>query len=158
MRVYLVQHGQAHEQDVDPERHLTERGVEDITRLAAFVRPLALHVAAVWHSGKARAVQTASLLAPALADTVEIEQRAGLAPNDPVEPVAEQIAGTGHDLIIVGHMPFLGKLASTLVFGNSSVKVAIFRQGGLVCLEQMKEGDWRICWMVIPELLSSSGP
>ncbi|MHC4983508.1 MAG: phosphohistidine phosphatase SixA [Planctomycetota bacterium] len=155
MRLYLVQHGQAHSEEVDPDRHLTERGAEDVKKLAAFLKPLCLRVKAIWHTGKARAAQTAELLAPALKATGKVEQRRGLAPNDAVEPIGEELRSLGRDLMIVGHMPFLGKLAAFLVARDSLAGVAAFQQGGLVCLELDESGRWRICWMLVPELLRS---
>ena len=64
MRLYLVQHGQAKSEELDPQRGLTEQGVQDVERLAAFLKPLSLAVQVVWHSGKTRAAQTAEILAP----------------------------------------------------------------------------------------------
>jgi hypothetical protein len=36
MRVYLVQHGEAVAKDVDAERPLTEKGAEDVKKVAEF--------------------------------------------------------------------------------------------------------------------------
>ena len=37
MRVYLVQHGEAHPEEVSPERELTPRGRSDVERVAALL-------------------------------------------------------------------------------------------------------------------------
>ena len=34
MRLYLVQHGQAKSEEVDPQRGLSERGIQDVGRLS----------------------------------------------------------------------------------------------------------------------------
>ena len=63
MRLYLVQHGQAKSKDQDPDRHLTENGQKEVESIAAFLQPLNIKIQALWHSGKARAAQTADILA-----------------------------------------------------------------------------------------------
>ena len=55
--------------------------------------------------------------------------------------------------MLVGHLPFLQKLASKLVNDNESFQVVGFKQGGVVCLERMEEDGWSVKWMMVPELL-----
>ena len=153
MKLYLVQHGQAKSEEIDPQRGLTEQGTQDVERLAAFLKPLALAVPVVWQSGKTRAVQTAEILAPVLAGRPKVAQQEGLAPNDPIEPIKTKLRQAQDDLMIIGHLPFLDTLASELVAGKATAKVCTFQQGGLICLERAENGSWSLCWMVIPELL-----
>ena len=154
MRLYLVQHGKAKSKQEDPDRHLTGEGVQDVQKVAEFIKPLGLHVQTIWHSGKARAEQTAELLSGA----VEAEEGAlrhdGLAPNDSVEFLVGKMNHAEKDLMIVGHLPFLSKLAATLLVGNDASEVVAFRNGGVVCLEGESGGAWRLAWMVTPELLA----
>ena len=154
MRLYLVQHGEAKPKDVDPERRLTEKGRRDVEKVAAFLRPLGLAVAAVWQSGKPRARQTAEILAGALEAKAGVVERAGLAPNDPVAPVAEQFNDAAEDTMIVGHLPFMGKLAALLVAGDESAAVVAFRNGGVVCLERNDDGAWSVRWAVTPDVVA----
>ncbi len=154
MRIYLVQHGQAKSKDVDPDRHLTEKGIADVEKLAGFLGQSKLSVAALWHSGKARAAQTADLLATSLAVGQGVIQQDGLAPQDPVNPVKEKIMQADADLMIVGHLPFLAKLASSLLIGDESRELVAFQQGGTVCIGRKgNEQQWRVYWMIVPELL-----
>ena len=153
MRLYLVQHGEAKPKDVDPERRLTEKGRRDAEKVAAFLRPLGLAVTAVRHSGKPRARETAEILAGALDAKGGVVERAGLAPNDPVAPVAEEINSAAEDTMIVGHLPFLGKLASALVAGEESTGVLAFRNGGVVCMVRTDEGAWAVLWAVTPDVV-----
>jgi phosphohistidine phosphatase len=67
MRLYLVQHGEAVAEDVDPARPLSATGQSDVTKVARFLAASGLSVSQVLHSGKLRAEQTAALLAAALA-------------------------------------------------------------------------------------------
>jgi phosphohistidine phosphatase len=156
MKLYLVQHGQAEPKEVNADRPLTQQGAADVGRLAAFIKPMGLPIGAVWHSDKPRAIQTAQLLQPSLLPAAKVVQRDGLSPKDPVDPVRKAVERSTHDLMIVGHMPFLGELASALLVGKPSADVVAFRQGGMVCLERGEDGAWRIQWMVTPDLLAGA--
>src|SRR5713101_8922035 len=54
MKLYLLQHGDALLEEVNPDRPLSERGLEDVRRLAEFVWNHGIHVKHVYHSGKTR--------------------------------------------------------------------------------------------------------
>jgi phosphohistidine phosphatase len=154
MRLYLVQHAQAVAKDVDPQRPLTEQGRRDIQKVAGFIKPLDITVDYLWHSGKKRAAQTAEALAKVLKIRRTLTARDGLGPTDDVTLLAHKLASTAEDIMIVGHLPFLAKLASLLLTGSESVEPVAFRQGGIVCLNRSDENRWQIEWMVTPELLA----
>jgi phosphohistidine phosphatase len=149
MHIYLVQHGEAKPEAEDPGRHLTERGLQDVKKVAEFLRPL--QVQAIWHSGKARAEQTAEILAATIT-TREVVQKEGLAPKDPVGVLKQGIERLDQDIMIVGHLPFLSKLAGLMVAGDETKEVVAFQYGGVACLELLG-GSWKIDWMIVPGLL-----
>jgi phosphohistidine phosphatase len=154
MKLYLVQHAKAASKDADPQRPLTGEGRRDVQKVAAFIKPLNLSVDFLWHSGKTRAAQTAQALAEVVEVRTETAAHDGLAPNDDVVALKDELASNEHDVMIVGHLPFLSKLASLLLAGNESAGTVAFRQGGIVCLEQPAEDQWQINWIVVPELLT----
>ena len=153
MKLYLVQHGNAAVKEIDPDRSLTVKGKDDVSKVAGFIRPLNIS-AHLWHSGKTRAAQTAEMLAEAITVKGPVSVKKGLWPNDDVKKIKEQIESGGEDVMIVGHLPFLGKLASLLVTGNESKGTIGFKQGGVVCLECGEEKLWHVEWMVIPDILA----
>ncbi len=56
--------------------------------------------------------------------------------------------------MVVGHLPFMGRLASRLVAGSEEANVAAFQPGTVACLERADDGGgWALAWMVRPELL-----
>jgi len=125
--------------------------IRDVKKVARFLKPLSLSVAEVWHSGKARAAQTAEILAPALAGKAKLVRREGLAPKDAVQPVREAVERFGEDLMIVGHLPLLEKLAASLVTGDKADDVVGFQYGCIVCLDNAtEEGGWQVAWMIVP--------
>jgi phosphohistidine phosphatase len=153
MKLYLLQHGDALSEEVNPDRPLSERGLEDVRRLAEFVGKNDIRVQRVHHSGKMRARETADIVAAKMAAGAKIEATTGLNPNDPVEPWAKQINNWQEDSLLVGHMPFMGRMAAYLLSGNSSSQFVAFKPGSMLCLERNESGDWAIAWMLRPELL-----
>jgi phosphohistidine phosphatase len=152
MALYLVQHGGALAEDVDPERSLSPEGIADVERIAGVAKGYAVRVSRIEHSGKKRAAQTAEIFAAALAPPGGVGPRAGINPMDDVVPVAGQ-AEAAADLMLVGHLPFLEKLASYLVTGSSDRRVFRFQNGGIVCLDREdEEQGWFIKWALMPEI------
>ena len=88
-----------------------------------------------------------------MAAGVKIEATTGLNPNDPVEPIAKQINNWQEDSLLVGHMPFMGRMAAYLLSGNSGFQFVAFEPGSMLCLERDESGRWAIVWMLRPELL-----
>jgi phosphohistidine phosphatase len=153
MKLYLVQHAKAASKDIDPARSLTEEGLCDIEKVAAFIKPLALSVDYLWHSGKKRAQQTVEFLAEVLTINKEYTARDGLAPNDDFKAIEVEIMSLKQDIMIVGHLPFLSKLTSLLLTGLDSSDSVTFRNAGIVCLNYT-DNQWQLNWIIIPEILS----
>lgn len=151
MRLYLVQHGEAKSEAEDPERSLTFRGEEETMKISDAVKRLDIRPSRIYHSGKRRSEQTAGLIARALDLSVQLGQ--GLNPTDDVRPWVERISRETQDLMIVGHLPFLEKLASLLTCGDERKKAVLFRYGAIVCLEKKEAGRWAFDWILKPEIL-----
>jgi phosphohistidine phosphatase len=153
VRVYLVQHGQSKSEEEDPQRRLTDKGIGEVQKVADFLRPLELGVDAVWHGGKARAQQTAELLAEAVSARDRVVQHEGLGPNDQVATTKQALEKAGRDVMIVGHLPFLGKLVALLASGSEANEIVEFQFGCVVCIERRDAGKWKVAWMIMPALL-----
>lgn len=153
MRLYLVQHGKALSKDIDPDRPLSTEGRGETDRAAELLERLGLAVDTVWHSGKTRAAQTAEILAAAIKISQPAIQRQGLSPNDDVVPVADELNAADGNIMVVGHLPFLPKLASLLLCGDELASVVAFRNSGVVCLGRGEDGRWQVEWAVTPQVL-----
>ena len=155
MHLYLVQHGEALAKDEDPNRPLTDKGRQDVGRMAAFLARTRPAISRVIHSGKVRAMQTALVFAETLGPGRMVEEAAdGLAPKDPPETVAEAVNGWTEDTMIVGHLPHLARLTALLVTGDPDETVTHFQPGTVVCVERGENGGgWTVAWAVRPELL-----
>jgi len=55
--------------------------------------------------------------------------------------------------MIVGHLPFLEKLASFLVCGDEGAKAVVFRYSAIVCLEKKGSGRWAVDRVIKPEMV-----
>jgi phosphohistidine phosphatase len=55
--------------------------------------------------------------------------------------------------MIVGHLPFLEKLASFLVCGGEGAKAVIFRYSAIVCLERKESARWTVDRVIKPEMV-----
>ena len=148
MKLYLVRHGDALPEELDPERPLSEQGQKEIDRLAEILVQRGLSVGTILHSGKTRAAQTAERLAAKLLPAQGVLASDNLAPLDPVRPMADRITAMADDTMIVGHLPFLGKLVSLLVAGKEDSNAVNFKSGGLVCLKRGENRNWTIDWTV----------
>lgn len=153
MKLYLVQHGEAVSREIDPDRPLSEQGQRDCRALAEFLSRSGVTVQRLWHSGKTRAAQTAQLLAPVVLDGGQPEPVVGIAPNDEVTAFAKRLSHLEPDTMLVGHLPFLGKLVSHLLVGEVQRELVAFQPGSLVCLEATEAVSWSLIGMLRPEWL-----
>ena len=85
MRLYLVQHGDAVPERLDPDRPLSPAGRRGVEAVARLLVSASARVAHVIHSGKLRAQQTTELLATALAPGT-VPQCARRSERSPTEP------------------------------------------------------------------------
>jgi phosphohistidine phosphatase len=141
MALYLMQHGEATTDTENPARPLTDTGRAAVERVAARAKAADVRIDRCVHSGKLRAEQTAEMLVGALGSDRSIESRDGLAPNDPVASLADWLrdAAEGSSIALVGHLPFLDRLASLLITDDENTHVIQFRMGGLVKLVPKSE-------------------
>jgi phosphohistidine phosphatase len=160
--LYLLRHAHAVSEEDDPDRPLSTRGHGQARALAAFLRARGgLRVERVWHSPLLRAQQTAEHLCAGLALAAQARAIDGLLPCDDVRGIARRLAGFGHSLLVVGHEPHLGRLASMLVCGNVDQEIVDFRKAALLCLAREAARAhvvlWRIRWYVTPDLVADGG-
>jgi phosphohistidine phosphatase len=152
MRLYLARHAEAAPKQRDEYRGLTPKGARDAQAVAECIKLLGLKVDSIWHSGKARSVQTAEILASALHARRSLMPRADINPNSPVRPVAKQIQRACKNLMIVGHEPFLGELACKLLGHGTAPAMLDLAKASILCLEYRDDCGWQIEWMVNPEI------
>jgi phosphohistidine phosphatase len=136
MRVVLVHHGEAVGPEVDPRRPLSPEGREAVERLAQFAATRGVKPAAVWHSGKLRAKETAEAFWRACNPFAEFSATRDLQPDDPPEWIRDRLRGESRDILLAGHYPHLPRLLTLLLETGLS-----FPQHGVVVLRSDDEGE-----------------
>lgn len=156
MYAFLVQHGEARSEMEDPARPLSQRGREEVERVARHAASLPLRLAEIRHSDKLRARQTAEIFARYLSPPRGIREMDGMAPQDAPGKAREIIQTAAEPLMLVGHLPHLRRLASSLLVGDADKEIVRFRNGAIVCLCRVEEG-WVLQWILTPELALRDG-
>ena len=156
MELYLMQHGEARTKEEDPDRPLTDAGRATVELVATRASGFGLRLDVIQHSGILRARQSADILATQLGAFELVQEREGLTPLDPVAPVADWLleqAARSRAVALVGHLPFLDRLASLLVAGDEAAEALAFRTGGLVKLVPKRQRvGFAVAWVLAPEL------
>ncbi|WP_291319022.1 phosphohistidine phosphatase SixA [Desulfonatronospira sp.] len=149
MQIYLVQHGLSRPKDEDPEQGLSPQGEKDVRRIAETAGNYRVPVQGIVHSGKKRAEQTARIMAGTLNSAISVEAAQGLGPLDDVQAWKDKLEELNR-FMLVGHLPFMQRLASLLVAGDQDNRVIKFQNGGIVCLEE--EQGWHVKWALMPKV------
>ncbi|HEX9757016.1 MAG TPA: phosphohistidine phosphatase SixA [Nitrospiria bacterium] len=152
MKLFLVRHGEAKLESEDPERSLTEKGRMEAERISQWAGKSGIKVKEIRHSGKKRAEQTAEIISKRIHPPKGVIRVTGISPNDDPFPIANLIDQEDEPLMLVGHLPFLSRLASHLLMNNSNCSLLQFPTAGMVCLEKI-ERQWSLAWAITPDLV-----
>jgi phosphohistidine phosphatase len=155
MLIYLIQHADALSEEKDPARPLSEAGIQDISKVAAYLSRLDVRVNQILYSKKLRAKQTAEVIAKNLTlnNYKELAESDGLLPLDGPSAWDDRLKYFVDDLMLVGHMPHLGKLASLLLCGDAERNIISFQTACVVCLERDEKAIWSLRWMTTPGII-----
>lgn len=152
MALFLVQHGRSLTREEDPEQGLSGEGIAETERIAGVAKGYGVRPSCIAHSGKKRARQTAEIFAAALRPEKGVQERTGLNPLDDVAPLAAAL-DSKEDLMLVGHLPFMERLTSTLITGSGERLVFKFQNGGIVCLDKDPDKPaFFIKWALMPKI------
>ncbi len=147
MEIYLVQHGEANN---DEEKALSEKGRKEAEKVAGALVRSGVKVSYIMHSNKLRANQTAAVFATSLKPPGGVREMLGLAPTDNPKMALGFLESAREPVMIVGHLPHLAKLASMMLGGNPETELVKFRMAGVVCFT--KEERWKVKWMLTPDI------
>jgi phosphohistidine phosphatase len=107
-------------------------------------------VAEIRHSGLLRARETAEILAAHIMPARGVRETTGLRPDDDPWIVAAECEAPDGPLMLVGHLPLLGRVAAALVTGDPERDVVRFRTGTIVRLTRGDRG-WLVAGLTGPE-------
>lgn len=152
-KLYLVQHAEAMSEEEDPERPITPRGRSDSIAVALALKGLEVEIDQIRHSGKTRAAQTGGIFAQHLSPPGGLNGAPGLGPVDNVQPAAEEINDSDQNLMLVGHLPFMSRIAGYLITGDPDHAVVEVKNAAVICLVQ-KQDHWLVEWILTPDMAS----
>jgi phosphohistidine phosphatase len=112
---------------------------------AAAARNIA--VSEIVHSGILRAEETAEILAEYLSPPGGVRAISGLSPQDDPMFGKAELEAARLPLMLVGHLPYMGRLAGLLASGDPDRSVVEFQPATLVCFSRELSG-WKISWSV----------
>lgn len=151
MKIYLARHGDYSMNSAQLDV-LTDKGTKDTICIANFLNECHLHVADIFHSGKFRAQQTAELFTQGFICNKPIQIKNGLNPHDDVKVFSNEIENWQEDVLIIGHLPFMSRLAGKLLTGNENKEIIDFQTTTIACLEMADHMGWMIKWVLTPDL------
>ena len=121
----------------DQDRPLTGDGIKTMKSVALGMKVLGIRVDLVLSSPLARARQTAEIAAASLGVERKIILTTNLAPDVEPELLIAELAKKYcaiNSILLTGHEPQLGRLASVLLTGTTDLPV-ILKKGGLMALK-----------------------
>lgn len=153
MRVYLVHHAPNLSKEEDPERHLSEAGCAVADRLGARLKDAGAAPVRILHSDKQWTRETAERIAVVLGmEDKTIQAEYPIATGDPVAPFLAEIRACDGDIMMAGHFEYLQRTASSLVCGDETNEVIVYKPGTgtAFCLEGSGD-DWTVIYGWRPE-------
>jgi phosphohistidine phosphatase len=161
MNIHLLRHGIAaaigQENNFrDEQRALTPEGIAKMRQAAHGLKRLQVNFDVIASSPLIRARQTAEIVAEALKFCQPLDEWDELVPEGAIDAVLRRL----HDfrecrsVLLVGHQPSIGCIASYLVFGDARVSLP-FKKGAVFCVQASDPPPWagELLWMLPSRML-----
>ena len=152
MRLYLVQHGISKSKLEDPERPLTETGIQQTELIASYLKNHKIKLDKIYHSEKRRAAQTAEIIAGKIDIKYGLVEDKDLNPLTKPEIWSEKIKTIDDDIMIIGHLPHLNNLTSLLLGYDENLQFIFFKNSGVICMDR-EDDSWSLKWLITPDLI-----
>lgn len=168
MNLYILRHGVAVERGTngyksDAERPLTPKGRRKLRRAVAAMRVMELSFDVILSSPLVRARETAEIVGKGLHLQKKLKLTEHLASGGKSAGLVQYLVELEpklEDVLLVGHEPDLGQLASLLLTGSSSTLQVTFKKGGLCKLTvgRLRAGKCAsLEWLLTPSQLELIG-
>jgi len=145
--LFLVRHGQAMPESRDSLRPLSPQGVKELEKLAKYLAEQNIQIDEVLHSNKLRARQTAEILSKHIGPSGGLREVGGLNPMDDPQPWIDELTVSKDKLMIVGHLPFMSRLASLLLTRRMNSSCIVFYPGTVAAFRN-SGSDWAVEWVI----------
>jgi len=153
MRLYLVRHGEAVVKYDGEKAVLSEWGIFEVEKTGSEIAARIDRLDIIFHSDKLRAQQTATIIQTKLKfhTTVPLSEMEGLRPDDSVSEIMEWASEMKNDIMLVGHLPFIDKLAGRLLKESEKNYSLAFGTACVACFERVDSDDWILMWFFNPK-------
>jgi phosphohistidine phosphatase len=163
MDLYILRHAiaEAHSASIpggDSQRRLTAEGEKKMRRIARAMKATELAFDLVLSSPYIRAKQTAAIVAEVSQPAREVEFSANLAPDGNPKELIDELRrrhGRSKSILLVGHEPYLSRLISLLVSGDTSIAIDLKKAG--LCKLSLDTLHYGRCatleWLLTPRLM-----
>jgi phosphohistidine phosphatase len=165
MEIYVVRHGIAIDREdpkcpPDPERYLTEEGIEKTKRVAAAVAALGASPDLLLSSPYVRAMQTAEIFASALDYSKQKIRRTDLLlPGAEPSLLFRELAKDKQTstLFVFGHAPQLDDIIAAAL--GSKHHITSLKKAGvaLIELKRVSPPNGQLVWLATPKVLRRAG-
>lgn len=157
MELYLMQHGPYLPKDQDPDEGLSPDGDARIHASGKALRRMGITFDAIFSSPKKRSGQTAAIVAGEVGFPPDkITETDKVKAMTPPEETVEMLCGLwGYKrVLIAGHLPSVGEVASSLLTEGSKASIA-FEMGGCcrIDVEALPTHSGKLRWYLTPEQL-----
>jgi len=157
MKLYFFRHG--HTEDAqgpdfdDFTRNLTDKGIERTEAAGKALSKLGVKPKKLYTSPRARARQTADILAKALGVSVTVQEDVNFGFNAQHVPALIADFEPDDEIIFVGHEPDLSITVSALVGGGE----ILMKKGGMARVDVSLQNPERgvLVWMLAPRLFDA---
>jgi|TARA_R110000868_G_scaffold200228_4_gene447480 phosphohistidine phosphatase len=117
VKICIVRHGSAVVGSLDDQhRGLTDKGRHQAQAAGGWLAEQEWQNPQIWVSPYYRAQQTAALISESM--PLDMENHASLIPSSDVTPIVDELIERDGDVILVSHLPLVGRLAAYLVEGQ----------------------------------------
>ena len=162
--IYLVRHGiagPATEGGSDADRALTPEGQRKMRRIATGLKRLGVAPDIVLSSPLRRAQETAAVVASGLMSDPSVEIYPPLAPGHAALEVLKGLRPhrTARELMLVGHEPDMGLLASHLLTGSAPLAPLPFKKGAVAAIRVDSvppRAAGELLWFMAPKQLRAA--
>jgi len=165
LEIYVVRHGIAIDREdpkcpPDPERYLTEEGIEKTKRVAAAVAALGASPDLLLSSPYVRAMQTAEIFASALDYSKQKIRRTDLLlPGTEPSLLFRELAKDKQSstLFVFGHAPQLDDIIAAAL--GSKHHITSLKKAGvaLIELKRVSPPNGQLVWLATPKVLRRAG-
>ena len=163
MELYLMQHGPYLPKEQDPDEGLSPEGDARIHASGKALKRMGITFDAIFSSPKKRSGQTAAIVAGEVGfppdKITETDKVKAMTPPQETVEMLRGLSGFTR-VLIAGHLPLVGEVASSLLTEGSRVNIA-FEMGGCcrIDVEALPTHAGKLRWYLTPdqlELIASS--